>query len=104
MGIFVLERQTEKEGFEPSRRVKRPIPLAGAPLRPLEYFSEYCRTISSVYMIVYDSFSFVNHFPEISSGFFFAVLSFSPKWIVRSLTANPCIFISYYLYSYITDK
>ncbi len=31
---------TEKEGFEPSRRYKRPTPLAGAPLRPLEYFSK----------------------------------------------------------------
>ena len=29
----------EKEGFEPSRRIKRPTPLAGAPLQPLEYFS-----------------------------------------------------------------
>ena len=26
--------KTEKEGFEPSRRYKRPIPLAGAPLQP----------------------------------------------------------------------
>ena len=30
----------EKEGFEPSRRYSRPTPLAGAPLRPLEYFSK----------------------------------------------------------------
>src|SRR5699024_11046238 len=28
----------EKEGFEPSRRLPRPMPLAGAPLQPLEYF------------------------------------------------------------------
>ena len=31
----------EKERFELSRRLSRPTPLAGAPLRPLEYFSEY---------------------------------------------------------------
>ena len=31
----------EKERFELSRRYSRPTPLAGAPLRPLEYFSEY---------------------------------------------------------------
>ena len=30
---------TEKERFELSRREYRPTPLAGAPLRPLEYFS-----------------------------------------------------------------
>ena len=31
----------EKERFELSRRYSRPTPLAGAPLRPLEYFSMY---------------------------------------------------------------
>ena len=30
---------SEKERFELSRRLSRPTPLAGAPLRPLEYFS-----------------------------------------------------------------
>ncbi len=35
---FVL---AEKERFELSRRYSRPTPLAGAPLRPLEYFSVY---------------------------------------------------------------
>ena len=41
--FFILFRKyrAEKEGFEPSRRSTRPIPLAGAPLRPLEYFSRY---------------------------------------------------------------
>ena len=29
----------EKEGFEPSRRLSQPTPLAGEPLRPLGYFS-----------------------------------------------------------------
>ena len=41
----VLENQglflAEKERFELSRRGNRPTPLAGAPLRPLEYFSVY---------------------------------------------------------------
>ena len=29
----------EKEGFEPSRQLPHPTPLAGEPLRPLGYFS-----------------------------------------------------------------
>ena len=29
----------EKEGFEPSRQLSHPTPLAGEPLRPLGYFS-----------------------------------------------------------------
>ena len=36
-GLFLAE----KERFELSRRYSRPTPLAGAPLRPLEYFSVY---------------------------------------------------------------
>ena len=36
--IFIF-KLAEKEGFEPSRRLTRPTPLAGAPLQPLEYFS-----------------------------------------------------------------
>lgn len=39
LNAFLHSEQTEKEGFEPSRRYKRPTPLAGAPLQPLEYFS-----------------------------------------------------------------
>ena len=38
---LISSNKAEKEGFEPSRRLTRPIPLAGAPLRPLEYFSRY---------------------------------------------------------------
>ena len=37
---LIFSNKAEKEGFEPSRRLTRPIPLAGAPLRPLEYFSK----------------------------------------------------------------
>ncbi len=33
----------EMERFELSRRLTRPTPLAGAPLRPLEYISVYLR-------------------------------------------------------------
>ena len=36
----------EKERFELSRRLSRPTPLAGAPLRPLEYFSKGCQRSS----------------------------------------------------------
>ena len=39
--FIISSNKAEKEGFEPSRRLTRPIPLAGAPLRPLEYFSRY---------------------------------------------------------------
>ena len=35
--LFVL---AEMSGFEPPRRLSRPTPLAGAPLRPLEYISK----------------------------------------------------------------
>ena len=37
---LISSNKAEKEGFEPSRRLTRPIPLAGAPLRPLEYISK----------------------------------------------------------------
>ena len=35
MSVFMAE----KEGFEPSRQLSHPTPLAGEPLRPLGYFS-----------------------------------------------------------------
>ena len=42
--LYPLEYKTffmaEKEGFEPSRRLSQPTPLAGEPLRPLGYFSK----------------------------------------------------------------
>ena len=34
-----LAFMAEKEGFEPSRQLSHPTPLAGEPLRPLGYFS-----------------------------------------------------------------
>ena len=49
----VLENQglflAEKERFELSRRLSRPTPLAGAPLRPLEYFSVLDLPFTEVY-------------------------------------------------------
>ena len=38
---YLVPFLAEKERFELSRRYSRPTPLAGAPLRPLEYFSGY---------------------------------------------------------------
>ena len=57
----------EKERFELSRRYNRPTPLAGAPLRPLEYFSVYpsagCRFLLPAYpLIIHNFFRFVNTF------------------------------------------
>ena len=53
----------EKERFELSRRYYRPTPLAGAPLRPLEYFSVLQTTRFRVCQIIIASFiSFVNTF------------------------------------------
>ncbi len=57
----------EKERFELSRRYNRPTPLAGAPLRPLEYFSVYssqgavsfCLRTS---LIIHNFIGFVNTF------------------------------------------
>ena len=37
----------EKEGFEPSRQLSHPTPLAGEPLRPLGYFSTAYKIYSS---------------------------------------------------------
>ncbi len=37
---WVVTFLAEKEGFEPSLRYTRTTPLAGAPLRPLGYFSK----------------------------------------------------------------
>ena len=48
---------TEKEGFEPSRRYSRPTPLAGAPLRPLEYFSSVATLILPHYRPFYNTFN-----------------------------------------------
>ena len=49
-GFFYL---AEKERFELSRRLSRPTPLAGAPLRPLEYFRRrQSQTVSDVIAII----------------------------------------------------
>ena len=36
----LLMQVTERVGFEPTRQYNRPTPLAGAPLKPLEYLSK----------------------------------------------------------------
>ena len=44
---------SRKERFELSRRLSRPTPLAGAPLRPLEYFRRrQSQTVSDVIAII----------------------------------------------------
>ena len=58
----------EKERFELSRRLSRPTPLAGAPLRPLEYFSTAVsdRLITDSFIIIQFSFPVVNKFLQIN--------------------------------------
>ena len=55
-----LSLLAEKERFELSRRYSRPTPLAGAPLRPLEYFSVYslagCRFLLPADITYYTQF------------------------------------------------
>ena len=62
--FFILFRKyrAEKEGFEPSRRSTRPIPLAGAPLRPLEYFSKVHNCQYDVVRYVCDAFNILLNF------------------------------------------
>ena len=62
--FFILFRKyrAEKEGFEPSRRSTRPIPLAGAPLRPLEYFSKVHNCQYHVVRYVCDAFNILLNF------------------------------------------
>ncbi len=70
----------EKERFELSRRYSRPTPLAGAPLRPLEYFSVYpsqsafaetydiayytrfCAICQVLFYFFFEKFSFLSNF------------------------------------------
>ena len=56
----------EKERFELSLRLTRTTPLAGAPLRPLEYFSVHTnsRYLHSCYIIIAISDRFVKRFWE----------------------------------------
>ena len=75
----VLENQglflAEKERFELSRRYSRPTPLAGAPLRPLEYFSVYssqsagCIGLATFY-IIHIFIAFVKSFFDFDAKFF----------------------------------
>ena len=68
----------EKERFELSRRDNRPTPLAGAPLRPLEYFSGYSPRdavciLSRMSFIIHSFTAFVKPF----FGFFGSIPVFS---------------------------
>ena len=67
----VLENQglflAEKERFELSRRYSRPTPLAGAPLRPLEYFSVYSSPAAGCIGLRHPILYMV--FPSLSSPF-----------------------------------
>ena len=82
----------EKERFELSRRYSRPTPLAGAPLRPLEYFSVYspqaAGCIGLRHPILYTAF------PLLSSPFFrfplffckfSSLLDFWKKWVYNEV-------------------
>ena len=59
---LISSNKAEKEGFEPSRRLTRPIPLAGAPLRPLEYFSKVHNCQYDVVRYVCDAFNILLNF------------------------------------------
>src|SRR5699024_2146597 len=45
-------KMAEKEGFEPSHREYRSTPLAGAPLQPLEYFSNWLHRQDSNLLLI----------------------------------------------------
>ena len=70
--------QTEKEGFEPSRRDYRPTPLAGAPLQPLEYFSSR--------RFLYRQQELVYQFVAIMSTIFLNFIAFFYKFILYSIS------------------
>ena len=68
----------EKERFELSRRDNRPTPLAGAPLRPLEYFSIYSRASGRLQklatsLIIHYFYPFVKPFFIFFQSFFITI-------------------------------
>ena len=96
--LFQPLNLAEKERFELSRRYSRPTPLAGAPLRPLEYFSKYsCEmpvAFSRRFLILY------TFLPALSRAFcIFSCLPFkmfSDRLMPDGCTArNECRFHSY---------
>ena len=68
----------EKERFELSRRLSRPTPLAGAPLRPLEYFSVVSLPFFKACLMIIPYFRrFVNMFFALSQKrFYFSLIFF----------------------------
>ena len=93
----VLENQglflAEKERFELSRRYNRPTPLAGAPLRPLEYFSVYSSQSAVAWdmrhSILYTSFAFLSSpfslFLKIKSYISITKTTTPPKQIIANV-------------------
>ena len=90
----VLENQglflAEKERFELSRRYTRPTPLAGAPLRPLEYFSVYSSQAAVAwaydFLIIYDFYPVVKGFFIFLNFFLFSC--FLPQKVPLLLVAK----------------
>ena len=83
--LFVL---AEMSGFEPPRRLSRPTPLAGAPLRPLEYISK-C-TQPRLHKPPFRSlpFNYTQFYSDCQYLFVFSLISFQNASISR--TTNGC--------------
>ena len=73
-----LSLLAEKERFELSRRYSRPTPLAGAPLRPLEYFSVYSSPAAGCIGLRHPILYMV--FPSLSSPFLQKFFDFCEKF------------------------
>ena len=96
LNLFIWFK-AEKEGFEPSRRSTRPIPLAGAPLRPLEYFSRYflykITSLRDALFILLKTVLFVNlffNFYYISDANFLIDVSYRlfPSWSITTMAGK----------------
>ena len=96
LNLFIWFK-AEKEGFEPSRRSTRPIPLAGAPLRPLEYFSRYflykITPLRDALFILLKTVLFVNlffNFYYISDANFLIDVSYRlfPSWSITTMAGK----------------
>ena len=83
--LFVL---AEMSGFEPPRRLSRPTPLAGAPLRPLEYISK-C-TQPRLHKPPFRSlpFNYTQFYSDCQYLFVFSLISFQNASNLR--TTNGC--------------
>ena len=85
---LISSNKAEKEGFEPSRRLTRPIPLAGAPLRPLEYFSKVHNCQYDVVRYVCDAFNILlNFYLFVNPYFLYFIL---PVTVAVTVHRLPC--------------